>query len=1202
MAIKGLTLKESMNKNVQAIMPQEDEKKEFESKLISYIETLDSKKDESEEHQKNIISSFLKSVLPNNFINTSNRIDLAIYNGQDSNSTLGVTIETKRLSNLNEMMTTENLNTKAFQEAVSYYLFERTISENLEIKKSIITNGLSWFVIEAKELEKYFYNNKKLLSLYGKWQKKQLSSSNTDFLYTEVIRPEIDKAIDKGIAIAHFDLRDALASTKPITLKKHNLTQLYRFFSSENLLNKEIFTDSNKLNKAFYDELLYIMGLEEVKEGSSKVIKRFKPEKRQYASLVESTISRLDQNDVPEEEQYDNAVQLAVVWVNRILFLKLLESQLVAFNNDESFKFLTYDKIKTYGDLSDLFFGILAKRHEQRNPRLEEKFGYVPYLNSSLFEESELELNRDKGTTIDSLREEDIDIYSKTVLKGAGGKRKTGKLDFQQYLFEFLNSFDFSTTITGKVNSKNELINASVLGLIFEKINGYADGSFFTPGKITMYMSRKAIRTAVVDKINVVLGWKANNIQDIKSYINEIENIADRTAKRLEISNIIDTLKICDPAVGSGHFLVSVLNEIIALKSELRVLFDKEDQPLEINAYVTNDELVVQDSYGDNFSYHTKKKQTLKIQKSLFIQKQSIIENCLFGVDINPNSANICRLRLWIELLKNSYYDESGELVTLPNIDINIKVGDSLLHKFDLDFSFDMRKTIFKDYLQLVKSYKNTNNKRTKAEMFEKISKIKASFDDSATSPELKRLKKIQNELKSARVFDLFGDEKAEQERFNEVNKQLSLAQKDFDRAMQNPMFASGLEWRMEFPEILNEDGEFIGFDLVIGNPPYIFARNHSFSEDVKNYYSRTYRVSEYQANTYTLFIELAYKLMRKGGTFSFIIPNNFLTIQTNSKIREFISKETSDVVLINSLDKIFTDANVDNCIIFFKKKQPNWIEMVELKSQEFTTIGRVSSDFFGDIPIFSISMVKYSDVISAYKKIQTFPILNRPEIAKATTGIKAYQEGKGKPKQSAEDVENRIYDSKTQIDESYVRYLEGKDVKRYNLIWSNEWLKYGDHLAEPRYSVKFNEPRILIREILTLKNYAFEATYTDEYFINNISSLVVTNIQTNPYYLLALINSKPVSIWYYITFDKLSRKMFPRLQVKELKQFPIPDATDEQQKKLEIIVHRLMKESKKEERDDYLISNLNTEIDEVVMELFKLTEDEKQSVREFEV
>ena len=391
MPIKGLTLKESMNKNVQAIMPQEDEKKAFENKLISYLEILQSKQNESEEHQKNLISDFLKSILPNNFINTSNRIDLAIYNGQDSTSTLGVIIETKRLNNVSEMMTTKNINTKAFQEVVSYYLFERIVSENVEIKKVIITNGLSWFVIEAKELEKHFYKNKKLRDYYDKWQKNQLSSSNTDFLYTEVIKPEIDKAIVKGIAIAHFDLKDALASTRPFKLKKNNLTQLYRFFSAENLLNKEIFTDSNKLNKAFYDELLYIMGLEETKEGSSKVIQRLKPEKRQYASLVESIISRLNQNDVSVDKQYDNAIQLAVVWVNRILFLKLLESQLVAFNNNEKFKFLTYKKIKTYGDLSDLFFGILAKRHEQRDPRLEEKFGYIPYLNSSLFEETELE-------------------------------------------------------------------------------------------------------------------------------------------------------------------------------------------------------------------------------------------------------------------------------------------------------------------------------------------------------------------------------------------------------------------------------------------------------------------------------------------------------------------------------------------------------------------------------------------------------------------------------------------------------------------------------------------------------------------------------------------------------------------------------------------------------------------------------------------
>lgn len=138
----------------------------------------------------------------------------------------------------------------------------------------------------------------------------------------------------------------------------------------------------------------------------------------------------------------------------------------------------------------------------------------------------------------------------------------------------------------------------------------------------------------------------------------------------------------------------------------------------------------------------------------------------------------------------------------------------------------------------------------------------------------------------------------------------------------------------------------------------------------MKAYYTNTYQVSEYQANTYTIFMELAYQLLRKGGTFSYIIPNNFLTIQTNSKVRQFITEKTSDVVLINSLDKIFADASVDNCIIFFKKNAPNWIEVAELNHGEYTTIGRVASNFFGENPTFSISMVKYQKAIDIFGKL----------------------------------------------------------------------------------------------------------------------------------------------------------------------------------------------------------------------------------------
>ena len=1192
-----------MNRSVQAIMPLDEEKEIFAQKLVSYLTHLTSRESESEEYQKNLLKGFLESLLPYNFINTSSRIDLAIYNGKDSNSTLGVLFECKSLSNKSEMMTTERINSKAFQEIVAYYLNERLFEKNLEVKKCIITNGLSWFVIEAKEFEKHFFKNKKLIDLVTKFKNNQLSSNKTDFLYSEVIAPEIDKAIEKGIVIAHFDLTQALIkSSKAIEIKKNNLTQLYRFFTAENLLNKEIFTDSNKLNKNFYDELLYLMGLEENKQGTSKIISRLKPAKRQRFSFVENIVEKLDMKDVPKDKQEDIAIQLTVVWTNRILFLKLLESQLVLFNKSESYRFLTYDKLSSFEEIYSLFFAVLAKKVSDRNDRVEQKFGYIPYLNSSLFEEPELEVSRD-GIGIDQLPEGDIEIFSKTALRGADKKKKTGSINFIEYLFEFLDSYDFSTSISHHEKSKNDLINASVLGLIFEKINGYRDGSFYTPGNITMYMSRKAIRTAVVDKVNEALNWTCETVEDIKFAIgHSIENAR-------KVNQAIDDLKVCDPAVGSGHFLVSVLNEIIALKSDLNVLFDVDGKFIGnlIQCYVINDELVIQDMAGNNFVYQTGNQQAEQIQKAIFHQKRHILENSLFAVDINPSSVNICRLRLWIELLKSSYYYQDSEsgvqtLTTLPNIDINIKVGDSLLHKFDFDYEFDMRRTDFKDYLDLVKEYKETNNKRIKADIWDKIESLKHSFDDTASSPELKRLRKLEAEQAKAGVIDLFGDESADSKKFELISRQVKEAQKLLKARLKNPVYASGMEWRMEFPEILGEDGEFLGFDLVIGNPPYIFARNQSFTDEMKAYYTNTYQVSEYQANTYTIFMELAYQLLRKGGTFSYIIPNNFLTIQTNSKVRQFITEKTSDVFLINSLDKIFADASVDNCIIFFKKNAPNWIEVAELSHGEYTTIGRVASNFFGEYPTFSISMVKYRQAVDIFWKINNYPKLDRLEVATVKAGIMAYETGKGKPKMSAQDKNNRIYHSKEKIDDSYRRYLDGENVSRYKLTWNGEYIKYGENLAAMRDPNLFNRPRILVRQIPSKTKYSIEAVYVDCDAINDRNSMIITDIKINPFYLLGVLNSSVISLWFFMKFDKFQRRLFPQFKVNELGDFPVPNATDSQQKSVAILVEQLMDEMKKESPNAELVNQLNFDIDNVVMDLFGLTEEEKQIIRDFEV
>lgn len=175
--------------------------------------------------------------------------------------------------------------------------------------------------------------------------------------------------MNKKIKISYFDLKNSIKKGTT-EFKKQDITRLYRFFSVENLLNEMVFADSNSLNKNFYNELLYIMGLHEEKKGGNKVIARFKEGKRQDVSYVENAIEQLDIKNVSEDKQFDLAVQLVVVWIKKILFLKLLESSLVSFNRSESYKFLNYKKLHTFDDVNDLFFMVMAKSIDERKDRI----------------------------------------------------------------------------------------------------------------------------------------------------------------------------------------------------------------------------------------------------------------------------------------------------------------------------------------------------------------------------------------------------------------------------------------------------------------------------------------------------------------------------------------------------------------------------------------------------------------------------------------------------------------------------------------------------------------------------------------------------------------------------------------------------------------------------------------------------------------
>jgi len=952
----------SLNKAFLKVKPSRSQIETFKSNLT---ELLNHENDsESEEFHKNLIIDFLKKTYydPNHFVNTKGRNDLVIHNGNTAKSSVGVIIEAKKPTNKAEMLSTGNINAKALQELVLYFMRERITGSNLEIKHLIVTNLNEWFIFDASIFEKQFAQNKSFVKQFEDFEAKRLSGTDTSFFYKNIASPEIDK-VKEQMEFTYFNLLTYEKNLKADDEKGDTkLIPLYKIFSAEHLLKKPFANDSNSLDKKFYSELLHIIGLTETKVKGKKIIERNKPENRNPASLLENAIIKLDARDkilrldkpsqygaTTEERLFNVALELSITWVNRILFLKLLEAQLIAYHKgDKSYSFLNYNTINDFDKLDSLFFQVLAKQQSDRTDAVKEEFSKVPYLNSSLFEPSDLEHNALFISALDN--DQMLPILSSTVLKDDNGKKRTGTLNALEYFFAFLEAYDFSSEGGEDIQEDNKtLINASVLGLIFEKINGYKDGSFFTPGFITMYMCRETIRRVAVQKFNDAYGWKCKDYAELKEDLQDKIQEGDRKAVRQDANRIINSLKICDPAVGSGHFLVSALNEIIAIKSDLKILTDRSGERItDFTLDVVNDELIVSsiDEDAGLFEYHCDNKQSLRIQETLFHEKQTIIENCLFGVDINPNSVKICRLRLWIELLKNSYYKNETELETLPNIDINIKCGNSLISRYALDA--DIKKALRKSkwsidsYRVAVDTYRNAQNKEQKREMQRLIDQIKNDFESeiASSNPDFKKMWKLKSELHTMtehpKLFELTAKEKkAWNEKIAKLTTDINDLEIKLDTIKTNKIYENAFEWRFEFPEVLNNDGEFMGFDAVIGNPPYIRIQElNEFPEIVKWYNEKYSSTGAGNYDLYIPFIEKSHNLLSLKGEHCFINPYKFINSNYGEKIRGIISQNKSlyRAILYNSL-QIFEDATTYTGLFFFNKKANDIIEFDNVKS-----------------------------------------------------------------------------------------------------------------------------------------------------------------------------------------------------------------------------------------------------------------------------
>ncbi|GAA6800829.1 class I SAM-dependent DNA methyltransferase [Helicobacter pylori] len=1259
--------------------PSKEQLKAFETAFNTFLET---NPQENENHQNDAFNDLLKGVFKYK-VKPTKKIDSAILN---DNGKVEVIIEFKALKNPNEFIKKDDLNVKALHESLFYYLIEREDGNN-NLKHLILATIKELYIIDANEFE-VFNKDKEIENAFKNCHDRKGNDTRTEAFY-DVCQKRLNE-LDHSLKYHH------------IPLKKENLALIYQALSHNFLLKIPKYSDANTLNKDFYEELLYILGLEEQNDKGKILIKPSRTQ-NSLSDALKKKYKNLDDEEV---------MALLIAWNNRILFLRLLESLLISF---EHFKkpFLTTENFKDFNALNTLFFEVLAKKNNERLSEIKEDkiLEKIPYLNSSLFDKTPLEL---KGHEIKLLDNKKLEIYKNSVLKKHEDYQKQKDLPLLKYLFEFLRVYDFTTTpkdIKDNQNkSESRLINPSVLGLVFEKLNGYKEGSFYTPSFITGYMCKESITPIVLDKFNATYQWDCENLKALREKIDR--NFSNEKAK--EYLNTLLTLRICDPAVGSGHFLVSALNEMVWVAYKLGLIASLYRHEIRLE----NDEIIIHTPEDKIFNYTIPLRENdphHQIQKELFELKKNIIENCLFGVDINPNSCEITKLRLWIELLKYSYYifeegKNTNNLETLPNIDINIKCANSLISRFALKDKALLKneknknlKYSIAEYKELVKIYKDPKiletlthpikdsnavrkyakerlyqesaqnpNKDFKKALNDRIEKIKEVFkltlDPSQKELKFKKFLKEHLELYGRSILEETNDNGLELEALA-LEKQMAnlffdykpypkldksdkvVGLEHFNRYVltsykdlqdENERYANALEWRFEFPEVLDDEGDFLGFDCIIGNPPYIRQEQ---IRDIKPLLQKQYQdFYNSTADIYTYFFALSYRLLKEKGFSAFITSNKYARAKYGAQLRGLLLKKTTIVsyMELNAL-KVFESAAVDTSIMSFIKQTPpkessfNYYEPTpndkdDLKSTPFLLMKQnalsTESFIFANTTLLDLrdkiesvgtplkdwDIQIYRGILTGANEAFIIPTEKRDAILNAckTQEERERTEALIKPILRGKDIKRYSYEwagewivatfpsLKLDIDDypSLKTYLSQfrpridqsgeKDCRKKT---SNQWFETQDTIA---YHREFEKEKIVYGEIVQEPRFYLDNGECElGYFYAEATSFILTG--EHLHYLLGMLHSKLITFAFktFYAGGGLGESGY-RYKKAFIERLPIPKITSKNQelaRKITACAKAILEAKEKDPKAN--TQRLEKEIDALVYQLYNLTAEE---------
>jgi hypothetical protein len=605
----------------------------------------------------------------------------------------------------------------------------------------------------------------------------------------------------------------------------------------------------------------------------------------------------------------------------------------------------------------------------------------------------------------------------------------------------------------------------------------------------------------------------------------------------------------------------------------------------------------------------------------------------------------ICRLRLWVELLKHAYFTAESKyqrLETLPNIDINIKSGNSLVSRFALDEDltdvFRKQKFSHADYLLAVQSYKNVRSKDGKEELRAFIQKIKDEFRQAvfnrnpfakALSPKRGQLVLLDNNL------DLFGEAKKDAETVKKekakLHAEITALESQLEEYKSGPLYRNSFEWRFEFPEVLDENGDFEGFDVVIANPPYIQHRELAY---ISTYLKANYRVYSGTSDISSYFFERFISVLKPKGIISAISSNKFFNAEYGKSLRSFLSNYNFLTIVNFEQVPIFEEALVSSAIFLISKEIPskaiNYIKF--FKEKVVTLNDKKELDerkyMFSQLELKNASWLfndfESNEIINKIK-VKGIPIGEIPDIEikrGLTTGFdNAYLIDKKKFESLIENQEN----SKSIIK----KVLKGEHINRYKTNFQDLWIinthngikgtenpidvendfplifqhlqavnvesggkvenrsdkgKHWTNLRSCAFLNDFQKPKIVWGLISGNWGFAYDEM---GYFLTSASFFLISN-RINLKFILGLLNSA-LFRYYFIQVGEYTAGGAFVLKKTSIEKFIIPTVAEKEQDSIIQLVEQIL--DAKNKGDDS--SSYEQDIDRIVYQLYDLTPEE---------